>query len=280
MEIGIKIGPATERETLRRAATQAEELGLDHVWLSERVATPLDKPHPYRPMVDPWIALAFVAAVTERVRLGTSVSQIALRPPVLMARELATLDRLSGGRLIVGAGAGWVEEEFTSTGVPFETRGGRLNEVIRLLRHLWTRPEEPWNGKFFQIPPVGLVPPLTPGGPPIYVGAGGPPGLRRAAKYGDGFLSVTLPAETLSRVGERLQALRTQYGRSGPFPFLAQVPPPAGVEEARAMVRAYAKAGATGLILTHPEDRPTETLANRDVMQALLDEARSSRAQA
>src|SRR3989337_1589161 len=119
-------------------------VGFASVWLSERVVIPLDKPHPYPPMVDPWIGLAFVAAVTERVRLGTSVSQIALRHPVLMARELATLDRLSAGRVIVGAGAGWVEEEVTSTGVPFETRGGRLNEFIRLLRHLWTTPDEPW----------------------------------------------------------------------------------------------------------------------------------------
>ena len=84
-----------------------------------------------------------------------------------MARELATLDRLSEGRLVVGAGAGWVEEEFTSTGVPFETRGGRLNEFIPLLRHLWTTPEQPWHGKFFEIPAIGLIKPATPGGPPL-----------------------------------------------------------------------------------------------------------------
>ena len=137
----MKIGPAGERG-VKRAAEEAERIGFDSIWASERVVIPLDKPHPYQPMVDPWMLLAFVAAVTERVTLGTSVSQIALRPPVLMARELATLDRLSGGRVIVGAGAGWVEEEFTSTAVPFDTRGGRLNEVIRVLRHLWTTPEE------------------------------------------------------------------------------------------------------------------------------------------
>ena len=130
MKVGVKIGPAKERSVMDLAKA-AESLGFDSVWVSERVAIPLDKPHPYEPSVDPWITLAFVAAVTERVILGTSVSQIALRPPVLMARELATLDRLSEGRLIVGAGAGWVEEEFTTTGVPFETRGGRLNEFIQ-----------------------------------------------------------------------------------------------------------------------------------------------------
>src|SRR5881628_3507756 len=166
MEIGVKLDQARDVD-MKRAAEEAERIGFDSVWLSERVAIPLDKPHPFEPMIDPWLGLAYVAGVTERVKLGTSVSQIALRPPVLMARELATIDRLSGGRLIVGAGAGWVEEEFTSTAVPFETRGGRLNEFIRLLRHLWTKPEEPWNGKHFQIPAAGLIKPLTPGGPPI-----------------------------------------------------------------------------------------------------------------
>ena len=167
-------------------AEEAEKAGFDSLWISERVAVPLDKPHPFQPMVDPWMALAFVAAVTERVTIGTSVSQIALRPPVLMARELATLDRLCEGRPIVGPGAGWVEEEFASTSIPFATRGGRLNEFIRVLRHLWTMPEQPWRGKFFDIPAVGLIKPATPGGPPIYVGATGPAGLRRAARYGDG----------------------------------------------------------------------------------------------
>src|SRR5437867_8474079 len=128
MQIGVKLDNSLN--DLKRAAQDAERIGFDSVWLSERVAIPLDKPHPFEPMIDPWLGLAYVAGVTERVKLGTSVSQIALRPPVLMARELATIDRLSGGRLIVGAGAGWVEEEFTSTGVVFETRGGRLNEVI------------------------------------------------------------------------------------------------------------------------------------------------------
>src|SRR5437588_5245716 len=115
---------------------------------------------------------------------------IALRPPVLMARELATLDRLAGGRVIVGVGAGWVVEEFTSTGVPFEDRGGRRNESIRELRHLWTRPEKGGHGKFFDIPPVGIVGPPTPDGPPIYAGGFTEAGYRRAAKYADGFIAV------------------------------------------------------------------------------------------
>lgn len=248
MKIGVKIGPAMDR-SVAGAARKAEALGFDSVWVSERVAVPLDKPHPYDPMVDPWVALGFIAAVTERVELGTSVSQIALRPPVLMARELATLDRLSNGRVIVGAGAGWVEEEFTSTGVDFATRGGRLNEFIPLLKHLWTTPEEPWNGKHFSIPGVGLVKPVTPGGPPIFLGAGGPPGLKRAAKHGDGFIAVSVPPSSLAMLRERLLGMRAEFGREGPFPFYTQTAPPRTAGEAEQLIEEHAAAGVDGIIL-------------------------------
>ena len=272
MEIGVKIGPGLDR-TLLTAATEAERIGFHSVWLSERVVIPLDKPHPYDPMVDPWIGLAAVAAVTERVKLGTSVSQIALRPPVLMARELATLDRLSNGRLIVGAGAGWVEEEFTTTDVDFATRGGRLNEFIRVLRHLWTTPEEPWEGKHFTIPAAGIVKPLTEGGPPIYLGAGGPAGLRRAGKYADGFIAVAIPAEQVTPLRQRLDEHRADAGRSGPFPFLVQAPFPATVEKAEEMVSRFAEAGADGLILTYDSAVPAAITEAADIANALLDAA-------
>src|SRR5437667_8023606 len=114
MHVGVKLGLTTGREAAE-LAKKAEELGYHSAWLSERVAVPLDKPHPYEPSIDPWIGLAFIAAATQRLMLGTTVSQIALRDPVLMARELATLDILSEGRVIVGAGAGWVEAEFEAT---------------------------------------------------------------------------------------------------------------------------------------------------------------------
>ena len=268
MQIGVKLGPATDTG-IRDVAQRAEELGLHSVWLSERVVIPLDKPHPYQPMGDPWIGLAFVAAATERVLLGTSVSQIAVRPPVLMARELATLDHLSRGRVIVGAGAGWVEEEFTSTGVPFETRGGRLNEFVRVLRHLWTTPERPWQGKHFQIPAVGIVKPLTPGGPPIYIGAGSPAGLRRAARYGDGFIATPLPPDAIAGIRARLLAMREEFGKSGPFPVLTQVAPPDSMEAAESLVRDYAAAGVDGLILAGGFDQ-AHALPADEIARALV----------
>ncbi len=270
MKIGVKIGPALGPE-LGRAATEAERLGFDSIWLSERVVIPLDKPHPYEPMVDPWIGLAYVAALTERVRLGTSVSQIALRAPVLMAREFITLDRLSDGRLIVGAGAGWVIEEFHATGVGFDDRGGRLNEVIRVLKHIFNHPGEAWHGKYFDIPAAGIVTPLTPGGPPIWVGGLTPAGLRRAARLADGFIALARTPEDLAKVRSELLALRERYGRSGDFPFWTQTAPPESIASAKEMARAWRDAGADGLILTYAGDVPDAFLAHGDAARALIE---------
>ena len=271
MIVGVKIGPALDA-SVRRAAEEAERVGFHSVWLSERVVTPLDKPHPYDPMPDPWIALSYVAAVTERVLLGTSVSMIALRPPVLMARELATLDRLSGGRLIAGVGAGWVAEEFSSTGVRFEDRGGRLSESMRVLRHLWTTPEKAWHGKFFDIPPVGIVKPLTPGGPRIDAGGFTEPGYRRAAKYADGFISVNVAdLSQLAALRTHLDELRARYGRTGAFAFLVQSNPPETVEVAQEMARAYRAGRIDGTILTYPDAVPDAFLRARDIVRALVE---------
>jgi probable F420-dependent oxidoreductase len=270
VRIGVKIGPADSADGLRRAAHEAERAGFDSVWLSERIVVPLDRPHAYQPMVDPWVALAFVAAVTERVRLGTSVSQIATRPPVLMARELVTLDRLSNGRLIVGAGAGWVVEEFISTSVPFETRGGRLTEVIQVLRHLWTTPEQPWKGKHFQIPAVGIVMPLTPGGPPIIAGAVNDAGFRRVAKHCDGWTSVGAPPAEIAAARAKIDALRERYGRAGRSLVYVQVAPPDTVDAAKDLAKSYAGI-ADELILTYGDGVPDGFLVRADATRALID---------
>lgn len=273
MHLGVKIGPATDPSVGDRARA-AESLGFDSVWLSERVAVPLAKPHPYKPMADPWIGLAYVAAVTTRVRLGTSVSQIALRHPVLMARDLATLDRLSGGRIIVGAGAGWVEEEFTSTGIPFETRGGRLNACIRAMRHLWTEPETPWTGKHFEIPGVKIVTPLTPGGPPIFIGASGPAGLRRVAKLADGFIAGFLTPEALSGIRVMLLSMLEEERPGAALPMYCQVRPPRDAAEARAIVEQMRAAGMDGIIVAGPLDE-NDSMPSPGVCEALVELTRA-----
>lgn len=268
MHVGVKLGLTTGREAAE-LAQKAESLGYHSAWLSERVAVPLDKPHPYEPSIDPWIGLAFIAAATQRIFLGTTVSQIALRDPVLMARELATLDILSEGRVIVGAGAGWVEAEFEATGVDFETRGGRLSEFVEVLRKLWTAPEEGWSGKYFHVPGVKLVMPRTPGGPPIYLGAGTPPGIRRVVHHGDGFIAVTLPLEGVvmmrGQVLEQLQKLDKP-----PIPVWVQVEPPETIEAAQDIGTRYRDAGMDGIILSEARARAAGFPMEDDVSRALI----------
>jgi probable F420-dependent oxidoreductase len=275
MDVGVKVGPADGPEVLE-AAKQAESLGFGSVWLSERIVTPLDKPHPYDPMPDPWIALAYIAADTTRVRLGTSVSQIATRHPVLMARELATLDRLSQGRLIVGAGAGWVIEEFIATDIPFEDRGGRLSEHIQVLRHLWTSPETPWTGRYYHIPPVGIVRPATPGGPTIIAGALSDAGFRRVAKHCDGWTATSGTPEQIAAGTRKIAELRAKYGRAGHFAVWVQVAPPDDAVAARSLVESYRSAGATGLILTYPAGPHEGLRAGETAARALIEAAEAA----
>jgi probable F420-dependent oxidoreductase len=272
VHIGVRITPATD-PGVADLARRAEAAGFDSVWLSERVVTPLAN-HPYDPSIDPWLGLAFVAAVTERVQLGTCVSQIAIRHPVIMARQLATLDRLSGGRVIVGAGAGWVREEFAATGVDYETRGGRLAEAIQVIRHLWSAPETGWEGKHFMVPPVKVLQPATPGGPPIFVGASNSRGLRRAAKYGDGYLSVGLAPNQLAEVVQRLRERRRADGHEEHFPVYCQVEPPASAADGRTLVGGYREAGADGLVLAEPLGKRDGFPADEAITRAVLEEAR------
>jgi probable F420-dependent oxidoreductase len=272
MQVGVKFGLTTGREAAD-LARKAEQLGYHSVWLSERVAVPLDKPHPYEPSIDPWIGLAFIAAATERLYLGTTVSQIALRDPVLMARELATLDILSQGRLIVGAGAGWVDAEFAATGVDYNTRGRRLTEFVQVLRKLWTVPEEGWEGKFFHVPPVGLVMPFTPGGPPIYLGAGSPAGIRRVARHGDGFVAVTLPLAGVIALRDQILAKRAELGKTDRLPVWAQVEPPETSDQARDIGTRYREAGMDGIILSEARAREAGFPGDDAVSHALIEAA-------
>ena len=269
MHVGVKFGLTTGREAAE-LARKAEDLGYHSIWLSERVAVPLDKPHPYEPSIDPWIGLAFIAAATERLFLGTTVSQIALRDPVLMARELATLDILSLGRVIVGAGAGWVEAEFAATGVDFETRGKRLTEFVHVLRRLWTAPQEGWDGEFFHVPAVGLIKPYTVGGPPIYLGAGSPAGLRRVARQGDGFIAVTIPLEAVSGLRQQILDKRAELEKTDPFPIWVQVAPPETLEQARDIAQRYRAAGIDGIILSEARAREAGFPADDQVSRALI----------
>src|ERR1700731_3459867 len=156
MELGIHlphIGRKASPENIKRSAMQAAELGLADVWVSEHIIVPKDANYPPSPNFwDPVLTLTWAAACTERVRLGTSVLVLPMRHPLPLAKELATLQNLSGGRFILGAGVGWLEAEFEALGVPFHERGRRMDEGIAMMRAVWSDDPVTFEAKY--IPAV------------------------------------------------------------------------------------------------------------------------------
>jgi len=211
MRFGIALpqyGPANA-EGLTRAARQAEELGFDDVWAADHIAVPVGVPYPPSFLVESVVTLSFAAAVTQRVGLGTSVLVLPLRRPVVAAKQLASLDLLSSGRLILGVGAGWLEAEFDACGVPFERRGDLTDEAIDVLRACWSASPTSFEGPTVAFTDMKVQP--LPGRPvPIWVGGTSERALRRVVEKGDGWHGAFLPDEELARVAKRLRAERPE----------------------------------------------------------------------
>src|SRR5438552_12385752 len=184
MQLGIHLPHAGSQATpdlIKRHARRAEALGLSDVWVSEHIIVPR-KQFPRSPLFyDSILTLTWVAAVTERVRLGTSVIVLPMRHPLPLAKELSTLQNLSGGRLILGVGVGWLEAEFNALGVPFQERGRRMDEGIAMMRAVWS--EDPVTFPTRVIPAIiedmrSLPKPEQP--IPIWIGGSSEPALQRA----------------------------------------------------------------------------------------------------
>src|SRR5215472_5846554 len=174
-----------ETGPLLALAERAERLGYDAVWVGDSLLA--------RPRHDPLTLLAAIAARTRRVTVGTAVFLPALRNPVVLAHQLATLDRISEGRLVLGAGIASdvqnIRDEFAAAGVPFEARVGRMMEGLRLARALWTGQPVDWQGRWPVQRGVLGPPPYRPGGPPIWMAGSVRPALERAAKHFDGWFA-------------------------------------------------------------------------------------------
>jgi probable F420-dependent oxidoreductase len=208
------------------AAVEAERLGFESVWMSEHLVFPIEmsgSPHPGQdsppvppttPVYDAFATLAFLAAKTSRVRLGTNVYLLGLRHPFVAARAVATLDRLSGGRAEVGIGAGWLREEWSAAGLDPRTRGRRLDEALAVCKRLWSEPVVEHHGEFFDFPAVAFEPkPVQKPWPPIHVGGESEAALRRAVRSADGWYGLGhAPAAAAARVA-RLRELRREAGR-------------------------------------------------------------------
>jgi probable F420-dependent oxidoreductase len=203
MRVGIHLpqyGRAAGAEAIRRAALQAEDLGLDDVWVSDHQVVPADVSYPPAFLFEPLMTLAWAGAVTRRVGLGTSVLVLPQHAPVALANALASLDQLSGGRLILGAGIGWLVGEFAALGASFADRGPRMDEILGLLRACWEQDPIEFRGRFHRVEGVRLLPKPA-RRIPIWLGGRSEPAYRRAVAHGDGFqLLRTTPEEARAAV--------------------------------------------------------------------------------
>jgi probable F420-dependent oxidoreductase len=213
MRFGIHLpqyGRAAGPEGITRAARQAEDLGFHDIWVSDHLAIPASSPYPPAFLFEPLITLTWAAAATEHIGLGTSVLVLPYRHPVHLAKELASLDRLSKGRLIVGAAAGWLEGEFEALDVPFAERGARTDESLDVLRTIWEG-DQPvdFDGRFTSLDQMRIIP-VPERHLPIWIGGSSAPALRRAAAKGDGWQGSFLDPEATVGVVDRLRAERPE----------------------------------------------------------------------
>jgi len=212
MRLGIHlphIGSKAAPDAIRQAAVQAEELGFADVWVSEHIIVPNDRAYPPSAVFwDPVLTLTWAAAFTSRVRLGTSVLVLPMRHPLPLAKELATLQNLSRGRLILGAGVGWLEDEFAALGVPFRERGRRMDEGIAMMRAVWSQDPVSFDAKVIPatIDKMRTLPqPET--AIPIWIGGTSEPALKRALQHEGWHGSRATPEQAVPLV-KRLRADR------------------------------------------------------------------------
>ena len=221
-------GKDANPDTFFRMAERAETLELDSLWLSSHVVIPpqvksgfalvpgrMHPPHWRDGYWEPFTILSFLAAHTKRITLGTSVTVLPMHNPFEVAKQVAEVDRLSGGRLIFGIGVGWFEEEFEVVGQNFRNRGARADDAIRLMKELWADDPVTYEGRFHSCRDVWFSPkPVQRPHPPLWVAGGSPAAIRRAARYGDAFHPVEVSPEEVTATRRKLDIECEKLGRT------------------------------------------------------------------
>jgi probable F420-dependent oxidoreductase len=258
-------------ENLASFAARAEQAGYASLWSFQRLLVPegsgMDPV--YRSVFDPMAALAYAAAGTSRIRLGIAVVNLPFVSPAYLAKQAATVDILSGGRLDLGLGIGWMPEEFAATGASMARRGARAAEYVAVLRELWADGRSEFSGDFYEIPRSSVAPkPVQPGGPPILLGGLARPALERAGRIADGW--VTSSRTDLSRIAEGVGVIRAAAAEAGRDPDALRI-------VCRGVVKADAEATGPGggrlLLSGRPEQirEDTRWLAGQGVTEIFYD---------
>ena len=227
MKIALSLG-ALNPSLWVEATTEADRLGYESMWITEHLVIPVameGSPHAGQehppipsnvPVFDALAYLCFLAGKTEQIHFGTQVYNIGLRHPFVVARAVATLDVLSGGRVEFGIGASWLRAEWEAVGLDFDTRGRRVDEAIGVCQRLWNEEVVEHHGEFFDFGPVMFEPkPTHRPWPPLHIGGDGPAAIRRAATVGDGWIPMNHTVEEIPADAQRIARLRADAGRPG-----------------------------------------------------------------
>jgi probable F420-dependent oxidoreductase len=257
MQIGlfaINYGTCGDPTLAVQVAQAAEAAGFESVWTGEHIVLPQPMLSsfplaPETPMLDTVVALTWIAAHTKRLRIASGIIVLPQRNPLLLAKELASVDVVSGGRLIIGLGAGWLEPEFKALGVPMEGRGERMEDTLRAMRALWTMEQPEHHGTSASFSHVTAYPrPVQRPMPPVVVGGESRAALRRAVTIGNGWYGFGLTVEDTKRHIESLRQLRDQHARPAELGDLEITVTPVGPFDRRT-VDAYAAAGVHRLVV-------------------------------
>lgn len=259
----VEPGPAA---TLARAA---ETAGFDSLWAGEHVVIPAGhrSRYPYSadgklpgggavPMAEPLVWYAYVAGLTRTLRFATGVLVVPQRSPLLLAKQVATLDRLSAGRFSLGVGAGWLREEFEALGAPFERRGERLEEYVRAMRAVWSEERASFEGEFVRFEQAQVTPRPASGSVPIIVGGHGPAAARRAGRIGDGFFPAKGSPDEIAALLEQARESALRAGRDPQALELTVADPELSGPDPLTVLERWRGAGATRVLIPPPSFDP------------------------
>lgn len=262
------MGPCADPRVAARVAKAAEAAGFESLWAGEHVVLPDPQapPSPLPPlaaMLDPTVALAFLAAHTSTIRLGTGIIILPQRNPLVLAKELASLDTLSGGRLIFGIGIGYLKAEFDALGAPFETKGARTEEYLKAMLAVWTMEKPSFAGRFFSFAGVQARPqPVQKPHPEIVFGGHTPAAFSRAARLASGWYGFALTPEQAKEAIRGVKSACEAHGRRFQELELSVTPAP---ERERLLIdpptaERFAELGVSRLIVYAPRARDEASL--------------------
>ncbi len=272
MKYALSIFPTEYAIRIDELARAAEERGFESLWVPEHTHIPTSRrtPYPagtelpkeYSHTIDPFVGLAAAAAVTTRLKIGTAICLVVERDPIVLAKEVASLDLLSNGRFLFGVGAGWNREEMENHGTNPKTRRTLMKERIEAMKAMWTQEEAQYHGRFVNFDPIWSYPkPVQKPHPPILMGGQGSKALRGVIEYCDGWMPIPARIENLAA---QVAQLRRQAEQAGRDPKSISITVFWGSSD-RAAIEQYEKAGAERVIFLLPP-------AARDIVMPKIDE--------